>query len=169
MRLRFHVGKSVTVAGCIGDLQQLKMCISKTLTLCYPLDEAKAVLKEVANLKGVKVILTKKDATGSRRTDELRELAIRKIISQAVASSSVVDIFDAVGLDKPDIGLLVDEFFAQVKNLPEKNLSGELLSDCLRGKSRAASPAMWCKTANSQKCWLTSSCATRTDRLRPRR
>jgi hypothetical protein len=58
-----------------------------------------------------------------------------------VVSDSVVDIFDAVGLDKPNIGLLSDKFLAQVKNLPEKNLAVELLERLLEGeiKSRFAS------------------------------
>jgi type I restriction enzyme R subunit len=53
----------------------------------------------------------------------------------------VVDIFDAVGLEKPNIGLLDDEFLAQVRNLPEKNLAVELLERLLEGeiKSRFAS------------------------------
>jgi type I restriction enzyme, R subunit len=57
-----------------------------------------------------------------------------------VVSESVVDIFDAVGLDKPNIGLLDDDFLAQVKNLPERNLAVELLERLLEGeiKSRFA-------------------------------
>ena len=120
MGLRFRVGKSVTVEDCIGDLQQQQMCMSKALTLCYSLGEVKAIHEEVDFLQSVKVIVTKKYAAASRRTDELQELTIRQIISQAVVSSSVVDIFDAVGLDKPNIGLLDDEFFAQVKNCPRR-------------------------------------------------
>ena len=117
------------------------LSMSKAFTLCCTLDDAKAVREEVAFLQGVKVLLTKKDATASRRTDEQRELAIRQIISQAVVSGSVVDIFDAVGLDKPNIGLLDEEFLAQVRNLPEKNLAVELLERLLEGeiKSRFAS------------------------------
>lgn len=117
------------------------LAMSQAFTLCCTLDEAKAVREEVAFLQGVKVILTKKEATAKKRTDEVRELAIRQIISQAVVSESVVDIFDAVGLDKPNIGLLDDEFLAQVRNLPEKNLAVELLERLLEGeiKSRFAS------------------------------
>ncbi|MEO7159196.1 MAG: type I restriction enzyme endonuclease domain-containing protein, partial [Polaromonas sp.] len=113
------------------------LAMSKAFTLCCTLDEAKAVREEVAFLQGVKVILTKKDATAGRRTDEQRELAIRQIISQAVVSDSVVDIFDAVGLDKPNIGLLDDEFLAQVRSLPERNLAVELLERLLEGEIKA--------------------------------
>ena len=52
-------------------------------------------------------------------------------------SERVVDIFDAVGLDKPDIGLLDDDFLAQVRNLPERNLAVELLERLLEGEIRA--------------------------------
>ena len=117
------------------------LAMSKAFTLCCTLDDAKTVREEVAFLQGVKVILTKRDITAQRRTDEVRELAIRQIINSAVVSESVVDIFDAVGLDKPNIGLLDDEFLAQVRNLPEKNLAVELLERLLEGeiKSRFAS------------------------------
>lgn len=117
------------------------LAMSKAFTLCCTLDEAKEVREEVAFLQAVKVILTKKDITAQKKTDEQRELAIRQIISSAVVSDSVVDIFDAVGLEKPNIGLLSDEFLAQVKNLPEKNLAVELLQRLLEGeiKSRFAS------------------------------
>jgi type I restriction enzyme R subunit len=115
--------------------------MSKAFTLCCTLDEAKAVREEVAFFQGVKVLLTKKDITAKKRTDEQRELAIRQIIGSAVVSERVVDIFDAVGLDKPNIGLLDDDFLAQVRNLPERNLAVELLERLLEGeiKSRFAS------------------------------
>jgi len=117
------------------------LAMSKAFTLCCTLDEAKEVREEVAFLQGVKVILTKKDLTAQKKTDEQREHAIRQIINSAVVSESVVDIFDAVGLEKPNIALLSDEFLAQVKNLPEKNLAVELLERLLEGeiKSRFAS------------------------------
>ncbi|RYE02415.1 MAG: type I restriction endonuclease subunit R [Sphingobacteriales bacterium] len=113
------------------------VAMSKAFTLCCTLDEAKAVREEVAFMQAVKVILTKKDITQQKKTDEQRELAIRQIISSAVVSDSVVDIFDAVGLDKPNIGLLDDDFLAQVKNLPERNLAVELLERLLEGEIKS--------------------------------
>jgi len=116
------------------------LALSQAFTLCCTLDDAKTVREEVAFMQGVKVILTKKEISQQKKTNEQRELAIRQIISHAVVSESVVDIFDAVGLDKPNIGLLDDEFLAQVRNLPEKNLAVELLERLLQGeiKSRFA-------------------------------
>ncbi|MEP6826430.1 MAG: type I restriction enzyme endonuclease domain-containing protein, partial [Ramlibacter sp.] len=117
------------------------LAMSHAFTLCCTLDEAKAVREEVAFFQCVKVILTKRDLTQKKKTDEERELAVRQIINSAVVSEKVVDIFDAVGLEKPNIGILDDAFLAQVRNLPERNLAVELLERLLQGeiKSRFAS------------------------------
>lgn len=117
------------------------LAMSKAFTLCCTLDEAKAVREEVAFLQAIKVLLTKREISAKKKTDEERELAIRQIIGNAVVSGEVVDVFEAVGLDKPNIGLLDDEFLAEVRNLPERNLAVELLERLLEGeiKSKFAS------------------------------
>ncbi len=113
--------------------------MSKAFSLCCTLDEAKAVREEVAFFQAVKVILTKRGGNGliARNLD----LAMRQIIDSAITSEGVVDIFDAAGLDKPNIGILDDAFLAEVRNLPERNLAVELLERLLQGeiKSRFAS------------------------------
>jgi type I restriction enzyme R subunit len=143
----FLVAGHKTLAGAANHVLGLKdgkkrfadtaVALSKAFTLCCTLDEAKSVREEVAFMQGIKVLLTKRDITAQRKTDEQRDLAIRQIISSAVVSDSVVDIFDAVGLDKPNIGLLDDEFLAQVKNLPERNLAVELLERLLHGEIKS--------------------------------
>ena len=117
------------------------VAMSKAFTLCCTLDEAKAVREEVAFFQAVKVILTKRDLTQRKKTDDERELAIRQIIGSAVVSEDVVDVFEAVGLDKPNIGILDEDFLAEVRNLPERNLAVELLERLLEGeiKSRFSS------------------------------
>jgi type I restriction enzyme R subunit len=117
------------------------LAMSKAFSLCCTLDEAKAVREEVAFFQAVRVLLTKKDVSQKKRSDEQKDLAIRQIISSAVVSQEVVDIFESVGLDKPNIGILDDDFLAEVKNLPERNLAVELLERLLEGeiKSRFAS------------------------------
>lgn len=116
------------------------LAMGKAFTLCCTLDEAKAVREEVAFMQAVKVILTKRDLSQKKRTDEEKDLAIRQIIASAIVSEEVVDVFDAVGLDKPNIGILDDAFLAEVRNLPERNLAVELLERLLEGeiKSRFA-------------------------------
>jgi len=114
--------------------------MSKAFTLCCTLDEAKAVREEVAFFAAIKVLLTKRDIVEKKRTDEQRELAVQQVVAKYVVASGVVDIFEAVGLEKPNIGLLDDDFLDQVKALPERNLAVELLERLLEGeiKSRFA-------------------------------
>lgn len=113
------------------------LALSKAFSLSCTLDEAREVRDEVAFMQAVRVLLTKRELSAKKRTDEQRETAIRQIIGQAVVSESVVDIFDAVGLDKPDIGLLDEDFLAQVRQLPERNLAVELLERLLEGEIRS--------------------------------
>ena len=117
------------------------LAMSKAFTLCCTLDEAKAVREEVAFFQAIKVILIKREVSAQKKTDEERELAVRQIIGNAVVSGEVVDIFAAVGLDKPNIGLLDDDFLNDLRNLPERNLAVELLDRLLEGeiKSRFSS------------------------------
>jgi type I restriction enzyme R subunit len=117
------------------------LAMSHAFSLCCTLAEAKAHRDEVAFMQAVKVILTKREASAQRKSNEERDLAIRQIINSAVVSGEVVDIFQSVGLDKPNICLLDEAFLAQVQNLPEKNLAVELLERLLQGeiKSRFAS------------------------------
>ncbi len=147
----FIIGGHRLLAGAVNHVLGLKdgkkrfadnaLAMSKAFSLCGTLDEAKAVREEVAFLQAIKVLLIKRDLSAKKRTDDEREQAIRQIIGQAVASDEVVDIFDAVGLEKPNIGLLDDDFLAEVRNLPEKNLAVELLERLLEGeiKSKFAS------------------------------
>jgi type I restriction enzyme, R subunit len=140
----FLTGGHKTLAGAANHVLGLKdgkkrfadtaLAMSKAFSLCCTLDEAKAVREEVAFMQGVKVILTKREIVQQKKTDEERELAIRQIIGSAVVSETVVDIFDAVGLDKPNIGILDDDFLSKVANLPERNLAVELLERLLEGE-----------------------------------
>ena len=113
------------------------LAMSKAFSLCCTLDEAKAEREEVAFFQAIKVLLTKRDISAKKKTDEERELAIRQIIGNAVVTGDVVDVFAAVGLDKPNIGLLDDDFLAEVRNLPEKNLAVELLERLLEGEIKS--------------------------------
>jgi type I restriction enzyme R subunit len=51
----------------------------------------------------------------------------------------VIDLFAAAGLKKPDISILSDEFLAEVRDLPHRNLAVELLRKLLAGEIKARS------------------------------
>jgi type I restriction enzyme R subunit len=93
---------------------------------------------DVGFFQAVKAVL-QKNVPGEKKTDEELDHAIRQIISKAVVSGEVVDIFEAAGLKKPDISILSDEFLAEVQDLPQKNLAVELLRKLLSGEIKARS------------------------------
>lgn len=64
---------------------------------------------EVAFFQAVKVRLSKFDATGTGKTDEEIETAIRQVIDKALVSEQVVDVFDAAGIKNPDISIFQKE------------------------------------------------------------
>jgi phage repressor protein C with HTH and peptisase S24 domain len=112
--------------------------LSKAFALAVPSDEALAIRDDVAFFQAVRSALAKK-AAGERPTDEDLDHAVRQILSRAIVSDEVVDVFAAAGLDKPDISILSDEFLAEVRGLPQRNLAVELLRKLLSGEIRTRS------------------------------
>jgi type I restriction enzyme R subunit len=115
--------------GASGDLM-------KAFALAVPADEALAIRDEVAFFQAIRAAILKR-IPGESKTDAELDQAIRQIVSGALATDGVVDIFAAAGLKKPDISILSDEFLAEVRALPQRNLAVELLQRLLHGEIRA--------------------------------
>ncbi len=109
--------------------------LSKAFALAVPHDEALRIRDDVGFFQAVRAVIAKR-APGERKSDEEIEHAIRQIVSKAVVSDEVVDIFAAAGLKKPDISILSDEFLAEVRDMPRRNLAVELLQKLLKGEIR---------------------------------
>ncbi|MEW6105270.1 MAG: type I restriction endonuclease subunit R [Bacillota bacterium] len=109
--------------------------LSQAFALAVPHEEALAIRDDVAFFQAVRAGLAKR-APGEAKTEEELDHAIRQIVSRAVASEGVVDIFAAAGLKKPDISILSEEFLAEVRGMPQKNLAVELLRKLLSGEIR---------------------------------
>ena len=76
--------------------------LSHTFALAVPHQEAMRTRDDMAFFQAVRSVLVKR-ASGEARTEEELDMAIRQIVSRAVDSEDIVDIFAAVGLEKPDI------------------------------------------------------------------
>ena len=114
---------------CLNAVREL----SQAFALAVPHPETFRIRDDVGFFQTVRAALSK-HATGDPRPEEDLDLAVRQIISRAVASEGVVDIFAAAGLDKPDISVLSDEFLAEVQGMPQRNLAVELLQKLLKGE-----------------------------------
>ena len=110
--------------------------LSRAFALAVPSDEAMRIRDDVGFFQNVQSVLAKRAATEARPEEELDQ-AVRQIISRAVAPEGVIDIFAAAGLQKPDISILSDEFLAEVRGMPQRNLAVELLRKLLKGEVAA--------------------------------
>ncbi|MGZ5498827.1 MAG: type I restriction enzyme endonuclease domain-containing protein, partial [Candidatus Aminicenantales bacterium] len=109
--------------------------LSKAFALAGASDEAAGLRDEVAFYQAVRAsILKRTEWEGRRRSPQEMDAAIRQIVSRAVISDEVVDVFEAVGLRKPEISILSDEFLEEVRTLPYRNLAVELLERLLSGE-----------------------------------
>ncbi|EIC5073734.1 type I restriction endonuclease subunit R [Vibrio parahaemolyticus] len=111
--------------------------LMKAFSLCNTLDEVDGYKSEIAFYGAIKTAFLKHSTVDKKRSDELRNSALRQILNNAIVADGVDDIFKTVGLDKPNIGLLSPEFLEDVANMKEKNLAVELLEKLLRDEVKA--------------------------------
>ena len=113
--------------------------LSQSFVLAIPHEEAVAIKEEVAFFQAVKARLVKFEGTPSGRTSRQIETAIKQIVDEAISSDKVIDIFEAAGMDKPEISsleILSDEFLLEVMGIKHKNLALELLKKLLNDEIR---------------------------------
>ena len=114
---------------CLSAVRDLTLAFA----LAVPHEEALKIRDDVAFFQAVRAVLAKKVSDAAKTEEELN-FAVRQIVSRAVISDGVVDIFKAAGLARPDISILSDQFLAEVRDMPQKNLAVELLRKLLMGE-----------------------------------
>ena len=114
---------------CVQSVRDL----SQAFALAVPHEDAIRIRDDVAFFQAVQSVLAKRAAAEARPEEDL-DHAVRQIVSRAVASEGVIDIFAVAGLEKPDISILSEEFLAEVRGMPQRNLAVELLQKLLKGE-----------------------------------
>ncbi|PSF31078.1 DEAD/DEAH box helicase [Aphanothece hegewaldii CCALA 016] len=112
--------------------------LSQAFALVSSTDEAIALRDEVGFFQGIKAAMVKHTTTNGRSPSDI-DAAVRQIVSKAVASEEVIDIFAAAGLKNPNIAILSDEFLEEVRGLPHKNLVLEVLQKLLNDEIKTRS------------------------------
>ena len=107
--------------------------LTRAFALAVPHEDALRIRDDAAFFQAVRAALAKR-APGAPHTEDELDHAVRQIISRAVGSAGVIDIFSAAGLKKPDISILSDDFLAEVRGMPQRNLAVELLQKLLKGE-----------------------------------
>lgn len=111
--------------------------VSLAYSLCATLDEAAALRTEIAFFSAIKAVLLKAGSVDRKRTEEEKNSALKQILDNAVIAEGVSDVFKLAGLDRPNIGLLSEEFLEDVRKTPLKNLAVELLERLLKDEIRS--------------------------------
>ena len=112
--------------------------LTKAFALAVPDEKTTEIHDDVSFFQTIRKVLAKPTAAEEAQLDAA-EQAIKQLVSKAVVSEGVVDIFDAAGLEKPDVSILSDEFLAEVQDLPHKNVAVELLERLLSGEIKTRS------------------------------
>lgn len=112
--------------------------LTRAFALAVPHDTAMHIRDDVGFFQAVRAVLAKNEVGRARPRSDV-EHAIRQIVSKALVSDEVIDVFTAAGLKKPDISILSDEFLAEVRGMPHRNLAVELLQKLLKGEIRTRS------------------------------
>ncbi len=113
--------------------------LTKAFALAVPNPKALALRDEVGFFQELRTALVKTTGDEHGKSPDEMESAIRQLVSRAVASTEVIDIFAAAGMEKPDISIMSDEFLEEVQALPQRNLALELLKKLINDEIRSRS------------------------------
>jgi type I restriction enzyme R subunit len=138
-RMRTSAGAAEHILGLEdGEKRYLKAVrdLSNAYALSVPDERALAIREELGFFQHIRSVLAKASIEG-RKTPEELDSAVRQIVSKAVVSDEVVDIFSAAGLKRPELSIFSDEFLDEVRRLPYRNLALEVLRKLLNDETRA--------------------------------
>lgn len=93
---------------------------------------------EIALIAAIRANLLKYTTGGARRRSDI-ERDIRQLLSRAVMSDGILDVFQSAGLDRPDLSILSDEFLAEARATKQPSLAVETLRRLLEGEIKARS------------------------------
>jgi type I restriction enzyme, R subunit len=113
--------------------------LSRAFALCAASDEATEIRDDICFFQALQAALNKQ-ISSNRKTPEQIDAAVRQLVSKAITTEGqVIDVFTAAGLPKPDIGILSDQFLAEVRGLKHKNVAAELLEKLLKDELKVRS------------------------------
>jgi len=122
------------------DYIKLVTEMARAYSLCATTDVAEKLNVEVGFHKAVKASLVKLiNGDSKKKPPSQLDAELNQLVSKAISSNEVVDILSSVGLSKPNIAILSDEFLEEVKGMKQKNLAVELLNRLLQGNIRTFS------------------------------
>lgn len=115
------------------------LSLNKAHSLCNTLDEVIELEKEIAFFNSIKAAINKFSNVEKKRREQEKNSILKQILDNAIVAEGVEDVFKLAGLEKPEIGLLSDEFLEDVRRMKYKNLAVELLEKLLKDEIKSRS------------------------------
>lgn len=120
------------------EFKNISIELSKAHSLCAATDEGKDKTLEVSYFKAVKASLSKLQERGiTKKSKREIEVRINQMLERSIISEDVIDVFDAMGLKRPEVSILSEEFLEEVRNIKQKNLAVEMLKKLLEGNIKS--------------------------------
>ena len=117
------------------EFKKITLELAKAHSLCAATDEGERNNVEVSYFKAVKASLVKLvDGKPPGLSPAEVEARIRQMLQRSIISEEVIDVFQAMNLDRPDISILSEDFLNEIRNMEQKNLAVEMLRKLLEGK-----------------------------------
>ena len=120
------------------EFKQFATELAKAHALCAATDQGKGAALEVSYFKAVKASLVKLDSkTTVKKSKKEMEARVNQLLEKSIISEEVIDVFDTLGIKRPDVSILSEEFLEEVRGMKEKNLAAEMLKKLLEGNLKA--------------------------------
>jgi type I restriction enzyme R subunit len=114
--------------------------LSAAFALVVPNDEALQLRDDIVFFQAVRAALVKTIDRAEVDINSGVDTAVRQIVAQALVADEVIDVFASVGMQRPNVSILSDEFLADVRGMPQRNLALEvlrkLLNDSIKARQR---------------------------------
>ena len=120
------------------DFKQIATELAKAHSLCAATKEGKEVAFEVSYFKAVKASLAKLEVKKPQKKSKKEvEARVNQLLERSIISEEAIDVFDAMGIKRPDVSILSEEFLQEVKQMNHKNLAVEMLKKLLEGNIKS--------------------------------
>ena len=120
------------------EFKKIAVELSKAHSLCAATETGKSKALEVSYFKAVKASLVKLgEKDGPKLSKREIDARINQMLERSIISEEVIDVFDAMGIKRPEVSILSDEFLEEVREIKHKNLAVEMLKKLLEGNIKA--------------------------------
>jgi type I restriction enzyme R subunit len=117
------------------EFKKITLELAKAHALCAATEEGRNKNLEVSYFKAVKASLIKLEDRKSPVLSKAEiDARINQMLQRSIISEEVIDVFDALKLEKPEISILSEDFLNEIRHMDHKNLAVEMLRKLLEGK-----------------------------------